>query len=109
MASKTVRVLARITARPDKIEELTSILRSLVRETRKESGCISYQLLQNKAEPGDFTFVEEWESDSAIDTHFIMAHVQTLFLRLHRYSRKNPIYADMTLLNKAGRRSRQEE
>ena len=90
MANKTVRVLARITARPDKIEELTSILRCLVRETRKENGCISYQLLQNKADPGDFTFVEEWESDSAIDTHFITAHVQDAFSKAASLLAKEP-------------------
>ncbi len=90
MVNKTVRVLARITARPDKIEELTSILRCLVRETRKENGCISYQLLQNKADPGDFTFVEEWESDSAIDTHFITAHVQDTFSKVASLLAKEP-------------------
>ena len=90
MINKTVRVLARITVRPDKIEELTSILRSLVRETRKEHGCISYQLLQNKADPGDFTFVEEWESDSAIDAHFITAHMQDAFSKAASLLAKEP-------------------
>ena len=90
MVNKTVRVLARITARPDKIEELTSIFRCLVRETRKENGCISYQLHQNKADPGDFTFVEEWESDSAIDTHFITAHVQDTFPKAASLLAKEP-------------------
>jgi quinol monooxygenase YgiN len=90
MPDKTVRVLARITARPDRIEELTSVLRCLVRETRKENGCISYQLLQNKAEPCDFTFVEEWESDSAIDTHFITAHMQAAFSKAAPLLAKEP-------------------
>ncbi|ARO86971.1 antibiotic biosynthesis monooxygenase [Nitrosospira lacus] len=90
MANTTVRVLARITARPDKIEELTPILRGLVGETRKESGCISYQLLQNRADPGDFTFVEEWESDSAIDSHFITAHLQNAFSEAASLLMKEP-------------------
>ncbi len=79
MANKTVKVLARITARPDKLEELRSLLLDLVKETRKEKGCISYQLPQSKADPGDFTFVEEWESDSAIDAHLTTVHVQDVF------------------------------
>ncbi len=81
MANNTVKVVARITAQPDKIEEVESLLLGLVGDTRKESGCISYQLLQNKADPSDFTFVEEWESDSAIDTHFITPHMRNAFLR----------------------------
>lgn len=76
MISETVRVVARITAQPDKVEGLTSILLDLVGQTRKEKGCISYQLLQNKIDPSDFTVVEEWTSDSAIDAHFTTPHVQ---------------------------------
>ncbi|HTJ54640.1 MAG TPA: putative quinol monooxygenase [Nitrosospira sp.] len=79
MANGTVRVLARITARPDKIEEVKSLLLGLVAETRKENGCIDYHLLQNNVHSGDFTFVEEWASDSDIDTHFTTAHVQDAF------------------------------
>ncbi|WP_219907486.1 antibiotic biosynthesis monooxygenase [Nitrosospira sp. Nsp2] len=30
-----------------------------VEETRKERGCVSYQLFQNEADPSDFTVVEE--------------------------------------------------
>ena len=51
MANKTVKVLARITARPDKIEELRSLLLDLVKETRKEKGCISYQLTKRLGVP----------------------------------------------------------
>ena len=76
MASEAVRVVARITAQPDKVGEVKAILLGLVERTRKEKGCISYQLLQNKVDPSDFTFVEEWSNDSAIDTHFTMSHVQ---------------------------------
>jgi len=75
MARKTVRVVARIVAKPDKVEELRSVLLDLVGPTRKETGCISYQLLQNKSDPTDFTFVEEWASDPAIDDHFTTPHV----------------------------------
>jgi quinol monooxygenase YgiN len=76
MASEAVRVVARIIAQPGKVEELRSILLDIVGQTRKEKGCISYQLLQNKVDPSDFTFVEEWASDSAIDAHFTTPHVQ---------------------------------
>lgn len=79
--TETVRVVARITARPDTIEELSSVLLHLVEESRKENGCISYQLLQNKTHPEDFTVVEEWESDSAIDHHFTTPHMQNALSR----------------------------
>ena len=62
----------------------------LVGETRQENGCISYQLLQNKADPGDFTFVEEWASDFAIDAHFTTAHMQDAFSKAASLLSKEP-------------------
>jgi quinol monooxygenase YgiN len=79
--NNTVRVLARITARSEKIDELRSILLQLVEETRKENGCVSYQRFQNKADPSDFTVVEDWANDLAIDSHMRSAHVQNAFTK----------------------------
>ncbi|SEL04302.1 putative quinol monooxygenase [Nitrosovibrio tenuis] len=90
MANRTVSVLARITARPDKIEELKSLLLGLVAETRKENGCINYHLLHNNADPCDFTFVEEWASDSDIDSHFTTVHVQHAFSKAASLLAKEP-------------------
>ena len=53
-----------------------SILSAVVEPIRKESGCISYELLQNRADQADFTFAEEWPSDAAIDTHLATKHIQ---------------------------------
>ncbi len=69
MAENSVRVVARIKAKPDKVSELRAILSSLIEPTRKEKGCISYEMLENRSDPTDFTFVEEWSDDAALDTH----------------------------------------
>ena len=71
-----MRVVARITALPDQVEAVRSILSELIGPTRSEAGCISYELLQNNSDPADFTFVEEWDSDEALDQHMATAHVQ---------------------------------
>lgn len=90
MTSETVRVVARITAQPDKVEEVASILQGLVGQTLQEKGCISYQLLQNKVDPSDFTFVEEWMNDSAIDAHLTMPHVQEAFSKAKSLLARDP-------------------
>lgn len=76
MLDETIKIVARITARADSVERLKSILLDLIGPTRAEEGCVSYQLLQNKADPTDFTFVEEWTSDAALDAHFATPHLQ---------------------------------
>ncbi|MBD1923093.1 antibiotic biosynthesis monooxygenase [Microcoleus sp. FACHB-831] len=75
MSETTVRVVARVVALPDKVEQVKSILLHIIEPTRQEQGCISYELLQNQQEPRDFTFVEEWENDALLQVHLASAHI----------------------------------
>jgi quinol monooxygenase YgiN len=74
MAENTLRVVARVKARSNKVNELLSILSSLVEPTRKEPGCICYELLQNNEDPTDFTLIEEWQNNTALESHFATKH-----------------------------------
>jgi quinol monooxygenase YgiN len=76
MASDTLRVVARLLAKPDKVDELRTLLAGLIEPTRAEPGCISYELLENKENGAEFTFVEEWEGDSVLDAHLATDHIQ---------------------------------
>lgn len=82
MAASSIRIVARLTAKPDCADKVLSILSAIVEPTRQEPGCISYELLQNRADPTDFTFVEEWASDGAIDTHLATQHIQDALSKL---------------------------
>lgn len=75
MSKTTIRVVARVVALPDKVEELKSVLIRLIEPTRQEYGCIIYELLQNQENPTDFTFVEEWESQALLKKHLASAHI----------------------------------
>jgi quinol monooxygenase YgiN len=74
MAEDTLRVIARVKARPGKVNKLVSLLSSLVESTRKEPGCISYILLQNNQDPTDLTLIEEWKNNTALESHFATKH-----------------------------------
>ena len=76
MPEDSLRVFARIKALPDKVDTVRSILLELIVPTRKEKGCIVYELLQNQADPTDFTFVEEWQSGSSLDSHAASDHLK---------------------------------
>lgn len=78
MAQATVRVLARVIALPDKIEEVKSLLLQLVEPTRKEEGCINYILLQNSENAAEFSFIEEWENNTVLYAHLQSSHVQQI-------------------------------
>lgn len=76
MVEDSLRVVARIRALPEKVDSVRSILLELIEPTRKEEGCIVYELLQNKMDPTDFTFVEEWQSGSCLDSHAASDHLK---------------------------------
>lgn len=76
MPDSGVRVVARVVARSGKEDELRAVLQGLVEPTRREPGCVVYELLQNRTDPTDFTFVEEWRSEGELDAHLQSPHVQ---------------------------------
>lgn len=82
MPENTLRVVARMVARPEAVGEVRAILAGLVVPTRAERGCLVYELLQNRHDPTDFTFVEEWKSDAALDAHLSSEHIRAARSRL---------------------------
>jgi quinol monooxygenase YgiN len=90
MLDRGVRVVARIVARPGKMEELRVLLQGLIEPTRREPGCVVYELLQNKTDPTDLTFVEEWSSEAELDAHLQSPHLQHARVRLPDLAATDP-------------------
>lgn len=82
MTTQTVCVVARLVALPDKVEELKALMLGLVEPSRQETGAIKYELFQNQSDPTDFTFVEEWVSTEALNTHLASTHIQAAVAKL---------------------------
>jgi len=72
-----VRVVAHINARPETVPAVREVLLGFIEPTRKEVGCVFYELLQDNANPCRFIFVEEWTSDAALDAHLRTPHLTT--------------------------------
>ncbi len=70
-----VRVVARLVAKPGSIDQVREVLAAQVAPTRAEPGCLRYDLMQNVADPADFTFYEEWATADALDRHAASAHL----------------------------------
>ena len=57
-------VVAKVTAKKDSVDNVKSELLKLITPTRKENGCIEYNLHQDNDDPAVFIFYETWESTS---------------------------------------------
>lgn len=93
-----LRVVAHIVAKPEKVEELKAMLLGLIEPTRKEAGCVRYELHVNNADPNEFTFIEEWESDAALDVHLQSPHLLAAFPRVPELCAAGPDIRRYTLL-----------
>lgn len=72
----TTHVTACFTARPETIDALRPILVALVEPIRQDPGCIRCNLVANVADPAEMTFIEEWNSQAALDRHLAEAFVK---------------------------------
>ena len=82
MPKEDVHAIAVLNARPDKTEELNALLTSLLEPTRQESGCIQFDLLQNRETPREFAIVSRWHSEQAVQYHIGTNHAQRAMSRL---------------------------
>ncbi len=75
MPDKQVTVLARIRALAGHEGEVKAALLALIPPTRRERGCLLYDLHQSSEDPTRFMFYETWESRPALDAHLKMPHL----------------------------------
>jgi len=71
----TLNVVAIAETSSEKAEDLKSVCVGLIEPTRKESGCISYELYQDVTNPGKFTFIENWQSMEHLEAHLKTLHM----------------------------------
>jgi quinol monooxygenase YgiN len=69
-----ITVVAKIVAKKDSVETVKAELFKLIPPTRKESGCIEYNLHQDNQDPSIFLFYETWESVASIEKHINTDH-----------------------------------
>jgi len=75
MSNQKLTIVARIIAKPEKRELVKSELLKLIDITRKEKGCINYDLHQDNENENLFLFYENWESRELWQTHMNNTHL----------------------------------
>jgi quinol monooxygenase YgiN len=73
--SQKIDVVAHIHAAPGNEALVREVLEGFVAPTRKEDGCLRYDLFNDLSDPKRFTFIEEWTSTEALDKHSKSEHI----------------------------------
>ena len=77
-----VVLTAMVKAKQGQEDAVKEALLALVDPTRKEPGCLCYNLHQSKSDPTQFMFYEQWASKEALDSHGKTPHMRALGAKL---------------------------
>ncbi|MCD8138763.1 MAG: antibiotic biosynthesis monooxygenase [Planctomycetaceae bacterium] len=70
-----VIVTAKVTASPGRRDEFVALAQDCIAATRREDGCISYELYASTENPDDLLYFERWASQEAVERHGTSAHM----------------------------------
>ncbi len=71
----SLKIIASITAKASDVDFIKQEALKLIEPTKKENGCIEYQLFENKDDSNNIIFVETWESEEALELHLQSEHL----------------------------------
>lgn len=70
-------VVAKVVAQTEYVARVKSELLKLIAPTRKEDGCIEYNLHQDNDDPAVFIFYETWENMASLEQHMHTDHFKS--------------------------------
>lgn len=72
-------VNARLIVKPERRDEVVTLVKSTLEVSRAEEGCITYRFYQDAENEDAFIFEEEWENQEVLNNHWRTEHVGKLF------------------------------
>jgi len=73
--ANTLTIVAKIEAKPERVEFVKAELLKLIPITVQEPGCLQYDLHQDNENPAVFVFYENWESRELWQQHMNNDHL----------------------------------
>ena len=74
--SDPVIVIARAQVRPDSRTKFIAAAQDCIQATRRENGCLAYDMHESLTQPGHFVSIESWEERKHVDSHMQQPHLQ---------------------------------
>ncbi|WP_312463927.1 putative quinol monooxygenase [Pantoea endophytica] len=89
----SVPVVALFTVKEGYEDKVHEMFCSVIAETLREEGCITYQLNQDAENPRRFVWTEEWASAELLQKHLNADHIAKLFSELPPYIERSEVVA----------------
>ena len=73
-AAKPFGVVVKATIEPDRMDEFMSMIENNAIQSRKEPGCLRFDVLRDQETPNQFIFYEVYRNSDAVDFHKTQDH-----------------------------------
>ncbi len=93
-----IKVVAKSVAKQGKEAEVIELSKELVLESRKEAGCVRYEMFQDQSNPSIFTMIETWSDMTAFLNHKEMPHVKKIVPKLNELRESKAVVDVYTLV-----------
>lgn len=70
-------IIGQFDVAPGDSEQVAELMKTMMQETVKETGCEHYAFARDLTAPNRFQLNELWESPDALTAHFATAHMKT--------------------------------
>jgi quinol monooxygenase YgiN len=80
--AKPFAMLVTITAKAGKEQDLEATFALCINASKKEAGCLAYELNRDPDEPASYVLFEKWKDVAALDTHLKAEHTTKLLKAL---------------------------
>lgn len=87
-----IKVVAKGVFQKESLQEVIALYQELIAESRKEQGCLSYELYQDMDNPCIMTVLETWENKACLDAHSVSAHFKRLVPEIGKYRTEKDLH-----------------
>lgn len=70
-----IHLIATLTIKPGSLDAIREAVMPCIEATRREDGCVSYDLHQSLTDENTLVFVERWETRAHLEAHFDTPHL----------------------------------
>lgn len=61
-------------AKKDCIDEFKHLIKATIKDSKKEEGCLMYEVFQTKNNPVEFIVIDSWKDEEALNKHYETEH-----------------------------------
>ena len=90
MSDEKIVLVARLKVREEAVEDAKKLALGIVTDSRREEGCLNYDVHQAIEDPTVFVWHETWRDKAALDEHFEMSHFKEFFAKGMQLAAEDP-------------------